>query len=131
MMGISRDIGTAVILTHGTYVFATVPSTYPTSAEVQGSSLDRGTDQQLLRTILKEAPTFVAGVPLLIDQIRQAWTSEVDPIQRDRMSDALRKIKLFSSSGALTNLGNIEWANDIGLRLVLGMGMTEMGGLLA
>jgi hypothetical protein len=53
---------------------------------------------------------------------------ELDGERRQRIHDAIQALKVFGSGGAATSSECIEWTNQLGIPLVLDIGMTELGG---
>ncbi|PPQ99823.1 hypothetical protein CVT24_009617 [Panaeolus cyanescens] len=129
VIGLSHDIGAAMILTAGSYIFAMLPSAY---GIVDGSTSkeSRYLDVcgQLLETAILKKPTAFAGVPWVLEGFMRTWKEEKDLMRKARIQDALQRFKIFGSGGAATNDECVQWANQLRLPLVLDIGMTELGG---
>lgn len=128
ILSVSIDIGAHTFLTAGCYVFALTPSTYFVS-DSRAESLDQGLDiaTMLLRAMLKEKPTAFAGVPWVLEGLMKTWTTDL--ALRDDIGRALQLFKVFICGGAKTSDDLILWAKERQLALVLGLGMTEVGGM--
>ncbi|TFK38562.1 hypothetical protein BDQ12DRAFT_683838 [Crucibulum laeve] len=130
----SHDLGAATLLTGGCYIFALTPSSYATvaaNAHAPRSSVaarDLDISGQLLDAAKKRKPTIFTGVPWVLEGFMARWKSEKDSGLRKKIGDVMRLFKIFGSGGAGTSAECLQWAKEIGLRLVLDMGMTELGG---
>jgi acyl-coenzyme A synthetase/AMP-(fatty) acid ligase len=125
------DIGTATLLTAGCYAFGVVPSAYPTGVD-SATNASRYLDvpTQLLDTAISKKPTAFAGVPWVLEGFMKAWKNESDAMRRARITEAIKLFKVFGSGGASTSAECIEWAKQVGLPLLLDLGMTEVGGMI-
>ena len=127
IIGLSNDLGAAMLLTKGTYIFAMLPSAYG-SKDSNKASRYLDVCGQLLETAMDKNPTAFAGVPWVLEGFMRTWKQEVDDKRRQRIQDAIQTLKIFGSGGAATNSECIEWTNQLGIPLVLDIGMTELGG---
>jgi len=127
IIGLSHDLGAAMLLTKGTYIFAMLPSAYG-SKDSNKASRYLDVCGQLLETAMDNNPTAFAGVPWVLEGFMRTWKKEVDDKRRQRIQDAIQALKIFGSGGAATNSECIEWTNQLGIPLVLDIGMTELGG---
>ena len=129
IIGLSHDIGAATLLTAGCYVFGVVPSAYPAGVDA-GQSASRYLDvpTQLLDTAISKKTTAFAGVPWVLEGFMKAWKSESDEARRARIMEAIKLFKVFGAGGASTSAECIEWAKQVGLPVLLDLGMTEVGG---
>ena len=116
-----------MLLTKGTYIFAMLPSAYGSNDSNKASRyLD--VCGQLLETAMDKNPTAFAGVPWVLEGFMRTCKQELDVQRRQRIQDAIQALKIFGSGGAATNGECIEWTNQLGIPLVLDIGMTELGG---
>ncbi|KDR66936.1 hypothetical protein GALMADRAFT_232327 [Galerina marginata CBS 339.88] len=129
VIGLSHDLGAAMILTAGCYIFAMLPSAYGTPS---GNKTSRYLDVcgQLLETAIAKKPTAFAGVPWVLEGFMRTFKQELDPERKKSIHDAIKTLKIFGSGGAATSTECVEWANSLELPLVLDIGMTELGGPL-
>ncbi|KAF8151526.1 hypothetical protein B0H34DRAFT_132545 [Crassisporium funariophilum] len=130
IIGLSHDLGAAMLLTAGCYVFGMVPSAYGGSQDTNQSSGYLDVPGQLLETAIATKTTAFAGVPWVLEGFMKTWKQETDPTRKERILNAIKAFKTFGSGGASTSPGCMEWAKQIGLPLVLDLGMTEVGGPL-
>jgi len=131
IIGLSHDIGAATLLTAGCYVFGVVPSAYPTGADVvKNASRYLDVPTQLLDTAISKKTTAFAGVPWVLEGFMKAWKNESDETRRARIMEAIKLFKVFGSGGASTSAECIEWAKQVGLPVLLDLGMTEVGGMI-
>jgi acyl-CoA synthetase (AMP-forming)/AMP-acid ligase II len=131
IIGLSHDIGAATLLTAGCYVFGALPSAYPAGADVaKNASRYLDVPTQLLNTAISKKTTAFAGVPWVLEGFMKAWKNESDEAQRARIMQAIKLFKVFGSGGASTGAECIEWAKQVGLPVLLDLGMTEVGGMI-
>ena len=64
IIGLSHDLGAAMLLTRGTYVFAMIPSAYGDAGK---ASRYLDVCGQLLATAMEKKPTAFAGVPWVLE----------------------------------------------------------------
>ncbi|KAF8953962.1 hypothetical protein BDZ97DRAFT_1929174 [Flammula alnicola] len=102
IIGLSNDLGAAMLLTAGCYIFAMVPSAYGIFVSGDSNKASRYLDVcgQLLETAMTKKPTAFAGVPWVLEGFMRSHKQEVDAAQ------------------------------SMGIPLVLDIGMTELGGPL-
>ncbi|PPQ84949.1 hypothetical protein CVT25_004462 [Psilocybe cyanescens] len=129
VIGLSHDLGAAMILSAGCYIFSIVPSAYGSSA---GSKASKYLDVcgQLLETAINKKPTAFAGVPWVLEGFMRTFKGEMDVTRKGSIQNAIKSLKVFGSGGAATSAECIEWANQLEIPLVLDIGMTELGGPL-
>ena len=130
IIGLSHDIGAATLLTAGCYVFGIIPSGYPTGADA-GKNVTQCFDipNQLLDTAISKKTTAFAGVPWVLEGFMKAWKNESETTRRVRIMEAIKLFKVFGSGGASASAECIEWAKQVGLPVVIDLGMTEVGGM--
>ena len=83
---------------------------------------------QLFETAMEKNPTAFAGVPWVLESFMRTCKQELDVQRRQRIQDAIQALEIFGSGGAATNGECIERKNQLGIPLVLDIGMTELGG---
>ncbi|KAF9473131.1 ketoacyl-synt-domain-containing protein [Pholiota conissans] len=131
IIGLSSDIGAAMLLTAGTYTFAIVPSSYKGEAsEPNNASRYLDICGQLLETAIAKQPTAFAGVPWVLEGFMRTYKQETNAARKQDIEDAIKKLKVFGSGGAATNGECLQWAEQMKIPLVLDIGMTELGGPL-
>jgi long-subunit acyl-CoA synthetase (AMP-forming) len=129
VIGLTSDLGAAMLLTAGCYVFAMIPSAYGAAAG-KSDNAARYLDVcgQLLETAIAKKPTFFAGVPWVLEGFMRTYKQETDAARKQQILEAIQRFKAFGSGGAATNAECLEWASQIKLPLVIDIGMTEIGG---
>ncbi|KAJ3510158.1 hypothetical protein NMY22_g16056 [Coprinellus aureogranulatus] len=123
IIGVSHDLGAAMLLTGGSYTFAVRPSSYHSEAPNDDSS---DVIAQLLSTASKKEVNAFAGVPWILEGIMAKWKGEDKALVADIMS----KFKIWGSGGAATSAECLSWAKELGIPVVIDIGMTEVGGPL-
>lgn len=114
-----------MLLTAGCYLFALRPSSYRSAASVdrhEGSSLD--VISHLLDTAAKKSPTAFAGVPWVLAGLMEKWEGE----SKETVVQVMSNFKIFGSGGAATSPACLNWCKELGVPLVIDIGMTEVGG---
>ncbi|KAF7333309.1 Polyketide synthetase [Mycena venus] len=122
------DISTHVLLTAGCYIFGQTPSGYFLPGSADQSSRD--VPSAMLRAMEKYRLDSVASVPWMFEGIREAVEAETNFERQQILLSTLRRFKLVILGGAPTSEGCIKWALENQIRLVLSIGMTELGGCL-
>ncbi|KAK0488295.1 hypothetical protein EDD18DRAFT_593749 [Armillaria luteobubalina] len=128
VIGLSHDIGACTILTAGCYIFALMPSGYQVAHH--GLMASRTLSELLLDAILEEKADVFTGVPWFFEVLRDGWAKEAHVARQARITDALRSFKVLAAGGASMNADVLGWSQQLGLPLVLAIGMTEFGGPL-
>ena len=126
IIGISHDIVAATLLTHGTYVFAMIPSAY---GEAGKASRFLDVSGQLLETAIEKKPTAFSGVPWVLEGFMRTFSQEKDLERRNKVKDAIQHFKVYGSGGAATSAECVVFATELGIPLVFDIGMTEIGGM--
>lgn len=121
IIGVSNDIGAAMLLTGGSYTFAVRPSSYYSVVPNDDSS---DVIAQLLSTASKKDINAFAGVPWILEGIMAKWKGE----DKDLVTDVMSKFKIWGSGGAATSAECLTWAKELGIPVVIDIGMTEVGG---
>jgi hypothetical protein len=114
-----------MLLTAGCYLFALRPSSYRSTAFVdrhEGSALD--VISHLLDTAAKKSPTAFAGVPWILAGFMEKWEGE----SKETVVQIMSNFKIFGSGGAATSPACLNWCKELGVPLVIDIGMTEVGG---
>ena len=127
IIGLSHDIGAALLLTRGTYIFGLIPSAYGEAGKV---SRQLDVCSQLLETAIEKAPTAFAGVPWVLEGFMRTFQQEGDVKRKQLIQDAIQRLKIFGSGGAATTTACLEFAERFGIPLVIDIGMTEIGGVI-
>lgn len=124
IIGISHDIGAALLLTGGSYVFGVTPSCYHvTNNHVpEGGSSD--IISRLLHTARTKSTTAFAGVPWILDGIITLTAGG----EEEMVETAMRQFKIFGLGGAATSLQARRWSEEHQVPLIVDIGMTELGG---
>ena len=131
IIGLSHDIGAAMLLTAGCYVFGIIPTGLPTGADAaKNASRYLDVPTQLLDTAISKKTTAFAGVPWVLEGFMNVWKNESEMTRRVRIMEAIELFKVFGSGGASASAECIEWAKQVGLPVVIDLGMTEVGGML-
>lgn len=128
VIGLSHDLGAAMILSGGCYVFSILPSAYGAPSNASKASRYLDVCGQLLETAIAKKTTAFAGVPWVLEGFMRTFKQELDPGRKERIHGAIKNFKVFGSGGAATSPECIEWANDLKLPLLIDIGMTELGG---
>ncbi|KAF9012744.1 hypothetical protein BDQ17DRAFT_1344564 [Cyathus striatus] len=124
-IGISVDLVPSILLTGGCYIFAVTPPGY-----AQQEHAPYNVPKAILEAILVHEPDVFAAVPWILDGIMHAYNAEHDPSRRTRIISAFKKFKYYISSGAATPQETADWAREQGLPTIIGIGMTETGGIV-
>ncbi|KAJ2925849.1 hypothetical protein H1R20_g11245, partial [Candolleomyces eurysporus] len=127
IIGISHDLGAAMLLTAGCYLFSLRPSSYHSNASIdlhEGSSLD--VISHLLDTATKKSPTAFAGVPWILAGLMEKWKGGF----KEAVVQVMSNFKIFGSGGAATSPACLNWCKELEIPLVIDIGMTELGGPL-
>jgi acyl-CoA synthetase (AMP-forming)/AMP-acid ligase II len=123
IIGVSHDLGAALLLTGGCYTFAVRPSSYHSELPNEDSSDVIG---QLLSTASKKEINAFAGVPWILEGIMAKWKGE----DKDLITNVMSKFKIFGAGGAATSAECLSWAKELDIPVVIDIGMTEVGGTL-
>ncbi|TEB25720.1 ketoacyl-synt-domain-containing protein [Coprinellus micaceus] len=123
IIGVSHDLGAALLLTGGCYTFAVRPSSYHSELPNEDSSDVIG---QLLSTASKKEINAFAGVPWILEGIMAKWKGE----DKDLITNVMSKFKIFGAGGAATSAECLSWAKELDIPVVIDIGMTEVGGPL-
>ncbi|KAK0184742.1 polyketide synthetase [Armillaria mellea] len=91
---------------------------------------DTVTAELLLDAILQEQADVFTGVPWFFEILRDGWAKEAHVTRQAHITDTLRSFKILAAGGATMNADVLEWSQQLGLPLVLAIGMTEFGGPL-
>jgi len=126
VIGLTHDIGAAMFLSAGCYIFGIVPSSYGNTS----SNVSRYMDVcgQLLETAIAKQATTFAGVPWVLEGFMRTYQEEQDIFRKQKIYSAIKSFKTFGSGGAATSPECIKWAREFGIPLVFDLGMTELGG---
>ena len=127
--GLSHDLGAATLLTAGCYVFGVVPSAYPETDVAKNASRYLNVPTQLLDTAISKKTTAFAGVPCVLEGFMKVWKNESDRACKARIMEVIKLFKVFGSGGTSTSAECVEWAKQVGLPVLLDLGMTEVGGM--
>lgn len=127
IIGLSHDIGAALLLTCGTYIFGMIPSAYGEAGMV---SRQLDVCDQLLETTIEKTPTAFAGVPWVLEGFMRTFQQESDVKRKKLIQKAIQNLKIFGSGGAATNTACLEFAEQLRIPLVIDIGMTEIGGVI-
>lgn len=131
IMGVSHDLGAAAFGTGGCYVFGVLPSGYP--AEFVLSFEDVKLVNALLDGVLRIRPDVLVGVPWLLEGIKDIYAkllldnSEESLREANRIKETLERLKYLGLGGAITTKEALQWAVNLGIKIVQDLGMTELG----
>ena len=128
VIGLTNDLGAAMVLTAGCYVFA-LPPAGPSGADMNAAARYLDVCGQLLETAITKQTTAFAGVPWVLEGFMRNYKQETDAARKQAIRDAIQRLKVFGSGGASTNAECIEWATQMAIPLVFDIGMTEVGGV--
>ncbi|KIM43994.1 hypothetical protein M413DRAFT_372837 [Hebeloma cylindrosporum] len=133
IIGISHDIGGSVFGTGGCYVFGAAPSGYPTLLNDDPVSSAKQMDMvdRLLAAALRTQPDMMMTVPLVLEGFKKIYLAHLAANEVEKASlikDMLLRLKGFGVGGASVNPDTFVWARDLGVRVTLNIGMTELGG---
>ncbi|KAF8190650.1 hypothetical protein K438DRAFT_1970946 [Mycena galopus ATCC 62051] len=122
------DIFLYVFLTGGCYIFALTPSSYfLEGASDQGS---RDVVTSLLLAMERYRPDSWAAIPFMFDGIIGRIKAEPDSGRREEFIRALQRLKVCEMGGAAPSEECINFVLEHKLRVAIGLGMTEVGGLV-
>lgn len=140
-MGIILDIICHTICVGGSYVFGLVPASYAVNvskevlAKPKEDEAKKGSDKsdiakRLLRKAYEEKANAFGCVPWVLKEFMDFEIALRGAEHEDSrwIRDTLKDFKIVLAGGAATEPAIIEWAEEIGLNLALGIGMTEIAG---
>ncbi|KAF8217016.1 hypothetical protein K438DRAFT_2007710 [Mycena galopus ATCC 62051] len=122
------DIFLYVFLTGGCYIFGLTPSSY-----FLRGALDQGPRDvfsSLLLAMERYRPDSWAAIPFMFDGIMGRIKSEPDSERRKELIRAMQRFKIIEIGGAAPSEESINFVQEHKLRLAVGLGMTEIGGVL-
>ncbi|KAJ6550874.1 hypothetical protein DFH09DRAFT_607272 [Mycena vulgaris] len=128
MMAVA-DVACHVYLTCGCYIFGLTPSGYLVPEDKRDGG-PRDVAALLMRAMEKYRPEAFVAVPWIFEGIIKTINCEPVSARREVMVSVLRKFKLFALGGAPTSDECIRWARQQQIPLILGIGMTELSGVL-
>ncbi|KAK0230625.1 hypothetical protein IW262DRAFT_1262889 [Armillaria fumosa] len=117
-----QDIGTATLLNAGCYVFASVPSGYPTQLTVNGL---QGPTMNIINALFERRIAAFACVPFILSELKAVCeTASL------RLVSALQRLMMLECGGAALESDVTRWAIENGISIMVGIGMTETAGTL-
>ncbi|KAK0482062.1 hypothetical protein EDD18DRAFT_1362674 [Armillaria luteobubalina] len=132
-----QDIGTATLLNAGCYVFASVPSTYPTQLAANGL---QGPTMNIINALLERRIAAFACVPFILSGIKATCETDSHPDDKHQMClkaeekvrlvSALQHLIMLECGGAALESDVTRWAVENGISVMVGIGMTETVGTL-
>ncbi|PBK69778.1 ketoacyl-synt-domain-containing protein [Armillaria solidipes] len=132
-----QDIGTATLLNAGCYVFASVPSTYPTQLAANGL---QGPIMNIIDSLLERRVAAFACVPFILSELKAMCETASSPDDKHQMClraeekvrlvSALQRLIMLECGGAALESGVTRWAVENGISVMVGIGMTETVGTL-
>ncbi|KAK0206705.1 hypothetical protein DFS33DRAFT_1420932, partial [Desarmillaria ectypa] len=122
-----QDIGTATLLNAGCYVFASVPSTYPTQLAVNGL---QGPTMNIIDSLLKRRIAAFACVPFILSELKAMCETTSGPDEKNRLVSALQSLMMLECGGAALEADVTRWAVENDISVMVGIGMTETAGTL-
>ena len=127
-----QDIGTVAFLNAGCYVLASVPSTYGSGPK--DATQKRDPTSLVVSCLLQKHVVAFACVPFILSEIKALCENQESfalgglRVDVGDLLKALRHLKMLECGGAMLGLDVIEWATENGLRIKVGVGMTETAG---
>jgi acyl-CoA synthetase (AMP-forming)/AMP-acid ligase II len=125
IFGLSNDVGAWAFLASGCLVFMAVPPSYLTTVDFALATMD--IPNRAVHAIMNKNVDALAGVPWLLDGMMATWLQEQEPGRKEKLTAALRNMRVLSFGGAPSTESTTEWALNLGLNLVHDIGMTELG----
>ncbi|KAK0491177.1 hypothetical protein IW261DRAFT_1324940 [Armillaria novae-zelandiae] len=132
-----QDIGTATLLNAGCYVFASVPSTYPTQLAANGL---QGPTINIINALLERQIAAFACVPFILSELKVMCEMASRPDDKHpmclraeekvRLVSALQHLMMLECGGAALESDVTRWAVENGISVMVGIGMTETVGTL-
>ncbi|KAF8216995.1 hypothetical protein K438DRAFT_1798123 [Mycena galopus ATCC 62051] len=122
------DIFLYVFLTGGCYIFALTPSSY-----FLRGALDKGSRDvfsSLLLAMERYRPDSWAAIPFMFDGIMGRIKSEPNSGRKEELIRAMQRLKICEMGGAAPSEECINFVLEHKLALAVGIGMTEVGGLV-
>ncbi|KAG7449473.1 ketoacyl-synt-domain-containing protein [Guyanagaster necrorhizus] len=130
-----QDIGTATLLNAGCYVFASVPSTYPTQHVANGL---QDPTSNIIKSLLNRRITAFACVPFILSELKAMCDPASGPDAKDQMClgagekvrliSTLQNLIMFECGGAALEADITDWTVENGISVMVGIGMTETAG---
>ena len=120
IMSLCHDLGTCTWLTGGCYIVAIPPRSYDQRNGGNISGVD--IPSRVANALATKRPTSFAAVPWVLEGLIDIYS------QREDLIEALRNLHFYIAGGARASRSVLAWSREIGLPVVVTLGMTEVGG---
>ncbi|KAF8190662.1 hypothetical protein K438DRAFT_1763113 [Mycena galopus ATCC 62051] len=122
------DIFMNVFLTGGCYIFALTPSSYFLRGALDHGSRD--VISSLLLAMERYSPDSWAAIPFMFDGVMGRIKSEPHPGRREELIRVMQRFQILEIGGAAPSEECINFVQEHNLPLAIGLGMTEVGGVV-